>query len=254
MRPNIKKKQEELENIQKLINSYKTIGVLDTANLPSAQLQRLRSKLKKHLLIRITKKALMELALEKVQKTDIKQLKAYLECYPALIFTNENPFTLCKIVSKNKTNVAAKIGQTAPKDITIQKGPTPFSPGPIISEFGQAGIKTTVEGGKIAIKEDITLLKKGELFTKEKANIAAKLGIKPIEIGLKLVALYEDGRVYSGDVLDINEQDYINKLAGADTHAKNLALFVVYPTKETIISLLQKAFIEQQAISNLGGH
>ncbi len=253
MKANIKKKQEELENVQKLINSYSTIGILDTANLPSAQLQSLRSKLKKHLLIRVTKKALIELALEKVQNANIKQLGAYLECYPALIFTNEKPFTLCKIVSKNKTTVSAKIGQIAPKDIIISKGPTQFAPGPVISEFGQAGIKTTVEGGKIAIKEDTTLLKKGELFTKEKANIATKLGIKPIEIGLKLVALYENGDIYTGNVLDINEQAYINNLGEANTHAKNLALFIAYPTKETVVSILQKAHLESQSINNLTG-
>ena len=61
-----------------------------------------------------------------------------------------------------KTAAPAKPGDIAPEDILVKAGDTPFKPGPIVGELQKAGIPAAIEGGKIVIKKDKVLVKKGE--------------------------------------------------------------------------------------------
>ena len=66
------------------------------------------------------------------------------------------------------------------------------------------------------------------------AGILARLDVKPIEVGLELVAAYEKGKILTKDVLDIDEEAYINKLSFAHSEAYKLALELCYPIEEVI--------------------
>ena len=46
----------------------------------------------------------------------------------------------------------------------IPAGPTPFAPGPIIGELGMLKIKAGIEAGKVVIKEDAHVAKKGDVI------------------------------------------------------------------------------------------
>ena len=52
-------KKKEVERIKKLLSENEVIGILDLTNLPSAQFQKLKNKLKKNLEIRVSKKSLI---------------------------------------------------------------------------------------------------------------------------------------------------------------------------------------------------
>lgn len=181
------------------------------------------------------------------------ELQKYSEGMPALVFTTENPFRLCSELAKSKSKAPAKAGQKAPRDISVSAGPTSFTPGPVISQLGKYGIKTGIEGGKIVIKQDGTVVRKGETISAELAGILARLGIEPMEIGLNLTAVYENGTVYTSDVLLIDETEYANKIATAYSDSLNLAVYVAYPTKETITILLGKVHHDSVAVAVSGG-
>ena len=65
-------KVDEVKALLELINEYPVIGLLNVENLPSQQLQVLRSKLRKNLLIRVSKKEFIRRAIE--QAKDKKEL------------------------------------------------------------------------------------------------------------------------------------------------------------------------------------
>src|SRR3989344_3830262 len=158
------KKKKEVEKIKQLMLKYRVISVGDIRSLPSKQFQNIRSKLKDKVVIIVTKKRLIEKAIESFKEKDLKSLHKYLEdSMPVLLFTNEDPFKLYKLLKKSKSRVAAKPGQIAPNDLIVNAGPTNFAPGPIIGELGQVGILTSVEAGKIAIKKDTVLVKEGNV-------------------------------------------------------------------------------------------
>jgi large subunit ribosomal protein L10 len=245
-------KKKELVRITKLLKEAKNIGILDLTSLPSAQFQQIKSKLKSKMLVTVTKKALIRLALEKIkeEKKGIEELEKDLEnCIPALLITEEDSFKIAKTLDNNKSSIAAKPGQTAPRDILIPAGPTEFPPGPIIGELGQAGIVASVEDGKIVVQQDSTIAKAGDILTVKQTGVLDKFGIEPMQIGLNLKSIYQDGQVFKSDVLSISEEEYIENLQNSVREALNLAVFVSYPTQETTEILLQKAEREALALS-----
>ena len=203
-------KKEIVSTLVRLMNEYPIIAVVNMENLPAPQLQIMRAQLRKDFYITMTKRRLIKLAIEqaKSSKKGIEQLEAHLGGMPALIFTKENPFKLSRTLQRNKSPAPAKAGQTAPRDIIVQKGATPFAPGPIIGELATVGIKSGVEGGKVAIKEDTVVARAGEKIKPKVAEILARLGVQPMEVGLDLVAVYENGLIYGREILSVDEKEY----------------------------------------------
>jgi len=243
-------KKKIVQNIVKCVKEYPIIGVANMENLPAPQLQAMRAKLRGKVYLIMTKKRLMKIALEQVKndKKDIENLEKYFEGMAALLFTKDSPFKLSKTLQESKSPAPAKAGQTAPKDLIIPKGPTGFAPGPIISELSSVGIKTGVEQGKVAVKEDSLVAKKGEKIEPKVAEVLTRMGIEPMEVGLDLIAAYDDGVIYPKDILLIDEKEFMGKLNSACSGAFNLAMFIEYPTKDTINVLLGKAFNDAKAI------
>ena len=243
-------KKETVDEFAELIDKYPVIGVVNMVNLPTKTVQDMRAKLRdNNNILKMTKKRLLKLAFAKAKKPNIPNLENHFKGLPALIFTKDNPFTLNAFLEKNKTNAPAKGGQEAPKDIIVKAGPTSFSPGPIISQLGKYQIKAGVEGGKIVIKEDAIAIKQGEIIDSELASILTRLGIEPIEIGLNMTAAYEDGTIFTSDVLYIDEKDYANKFATSYNDSLNLAVYAAYPTEDSIKILLNKINNESRSLS-----
>lgn len=243
-------KKKTVDDIVKYIEKYPIIGAINMRDLPASALQKMRGQLRGKVEILMTKRRLMKIAIEKAKaKTPkLEELQNHLGGMPALLFTNENPFGLFKILKKNKSMAPAKAGQTAPRDIIVPAGPTPFAPGPVIAELGSVGIKAGVEGGKVAIKADSLIAKQGEVISAKKAEVMTRLGIQPMEIGLDLVAVYEKGVIYPKSVLDIDETEFMNKLMKSVSGAFNLAMHSHYTTKDTIRPLVGKAHNDAKAL------
>ncbi len=244
-------KKKAVDDIVKLLKKYKIVGLLNMENLPAKQLQNMREQLRDSAVIKMCKRRLIMIALEKVKedKKGIEKLKDKLRGMPALIFTDKNPFTLFKITEKNKSSMPAKAGQTAPKDVVVPAGPTGFSPGPIIGELGAYRIKTGIEDGKVAIKEDAVVVKEGEVIDAKLAGILGRLGIEPMEMGLDIVAMYEDGMILDKKMLAIDEEEYINNIRTLAGEAFNLAMHAAYPTEETTAMLITKAYRDAKDLS-----
>ena len=244
-------KVKEVALLKDLLISYKTVAVIDLKNLPSPQLQKMRKKLK-DVLIRVTKKRLLMLALKETGN-GLENLNEFLteNVMPALIFTNDSPFKLSKFLRQNKSQVAAKSGQISPKDIIVSPGPTSLPAGPVIGELGAVGIKASVENGKITIKQESTIVKEGEAIKPNVADILVKLGIKPMEIGLNLVAAFENGTVFGKQALDVDDKFYINALKSIARDALNLTVSIGYVTEDNINLILSKAEREALALDKI---
>lgn len=244
------KKKEEVKKIKSLVEKHSVLGLADITGLPSPQLQKIRLSLREKLLIRITKARLINLVLSDLKGIPgIEKLKENLTGMPALLFSKEEPFKLAKLLLRSKSSAPARAGQIAPKDIVINAGPTSFVPGPIIGELGAAGLKTSVEGGKIVIKEDKVVANKGDVITAKVADLLSKFKIEPMEVGLKILALYEKGVIYGGDVLSIEDRIYIDNLKKAYNEAFSLAIESGYIVEETAKHLIKKAELEARAIA-----
>lgn len=239
-------KQENAKKLGELAESYKVAGLLNMHKLPAKQLQQIRESLRGRAVIRMAKKTLITRALPEQEDLLGKMHGPAIE--PALLFSNENPFKLYKMLKESRTPAAAKPGDAAPKDIVIMQGPTTLPPGPAISTLQKVGLKASVQGGKIAIMQDKVVCKAGEVVSEELASVLNLLKMEPMEIGLDLVAVYEEGVLYGRDVLDVDQSEYISGLQTAAMQAVNLSLNTGYITKFTAPLALQKAFIEARSL------
>ncbi|MBD3163590.1 50S ribosomal protein L10 [Candidatus Woesearchaeota archaeon] len=246
-----KYKKDVVEKLVRLFKEYPIVGTVNMEDLPAPALQKMRAKLRGKADLFMTKRRLMKIAFEGVKDKikGISELVGHLKGMPALLFTKENPFKIYKIIKQAKSPAPAKAGQTAPKDIEVKAGPTSFMPGPIIGELGSIGIKTSVEQGKIAIKEDTVVVKEGEEIGAKAAELLTRLGIEPMEVGLDITAVYENGVIYDRNLLDIDDDKFKSDMEHAALWARNLAVEIAFPTKDTTHILIAKAFRESKALA-----
>jgi len=244
-------KLKKIDEIVSKMKNSKTIGIVDIKGIPAKEFHALRSKLRDNLYIEVVKKTILKFAIERV-KDDLKNINGLedkLGEMPALVLSQVDPFKLSKIFSENRTPAFAKAGQIAPEDIVVKAGPTPFAPGPMLSDLKSKGLKVKVEAGKIAIQEDSTVVKKGEVISEDVAGLLTKLGMKPMEVGLNFVSAWNDGDVFGKEVLTFDVKEIVSKLESAASRAFKLSIGLPYPTKENISLLISKAFNEAKTLA-----
>lgn len=244
-------KQTLVRNLTELACAYPVIALADLQNLPAPQLQNIRPLLRqKGIILTMARKRLLTLALKNSHLPQIDALLSKMKGLPALLLSKEDPFTLYSLLQKNKSSAPAKAGQLAPRDIIIPAGPTNFAPGPIISELAAVGIKTKVEGGKLAIPQDTVVVREGQPISPKLAETLKRLDIQPMEIGLNIVAAWENQLVFDASQLYINEEEYFQHFVLAHLFAFALAMEAAYPLPETIEPLIQKAFRESKTLAS----
>jgi large subunit ribosomal protein L10 len=240
-RASIKRKAQRVEDLSNLINEFNVVAFASLNKVRAAQLQELAKRFRSEILMKVSKNILVKRALEQSNKPNIQDLASHLMGSNTLLFTNMNPFTLSLMLEKNKIKSTAKAGDIAPEDIIIPAGNTGLPPGPAISELNDAGIRTRIEAGSVWVIRETAVAHKGDEIQPRIASVLSKLDVKPLEVGLRVVAAYEDGLVFSTDQL-LPDVDVLRiQFADASTHAYNLAMASSYPTSQTIGSLLQRA-------------
>lgn len=244
-------KVQEVEGLTQLMKEFPVVGILNMEGMPSRQLLDMKKKLGEDAKIRMSRKRLMVRALENAK---ITALTEHIAGQPAFLFSKTNPFKLSKILSESKANAPAKEGAIMPKDILVPAGETGFAPGPIVGELQSMKVKAAIEGGKVVIKEDSVLAEEGEKIDKKKADVMSKLGIEPMEIGLQLLAAYENGLVFGKDVLSISTEQTLEQVRTASNNVFSLTYFLKYPTSQNIKMFVQEAFRNTKSVAMEAGY
>lgn len=243
-------KKKLVEQLAVKVQSFPIVGMVNMQSLPAQQLQNMRAMLRdKGVEIFMARKKILSLILEKSGQKGIEELTKRMRGMPALIFSRDNPFILYSTLQKNKSEAPAKAGQRAPKDVIVKGGPTSFAPGPIISELAAVGIKTKVDGGKLTIISDVVVASEGDEISAKLAETLKRLDIKPMEVGLDLVAVWEDGSVFEAKQLRIDEDEYRAQFTQGFVWARNLAVEAGIFTAETTEIIISKAVREARAVS-----
>lgn len=236
-------KESRVEILTNMLVSSPVIGIIDIGGIPSSQLQQIRAGLPTGSQLVVTRNTLMRLALDRASKKaeNIEELSKSLDGQRAIITADMNPFRLFRAMEATKTKAPAKGGEEAPEDIVIKEGDTPFKPGPIVGELQKAGFPAAIERGKVVIKKDKVLVKKGDRIPRNVAKLLTRLEIFPMTVGLNLLASFEDGMIYTRNILDVDVDQYMRDMELASSQAFNLAMFTGYPTEMTIRPMLANA-------------
>jgi len=242
------KKKKIVKELEELMTK-KTVMVVSIKNLPAAQFQAIKKKLRGRAKIIVAKKNLINLALEESKAKGLEKLEEVVKEDFALLFSDEDAFEISAMLAKNQTPAKAKAGQIATENIKVEAGPTDLMPGPDISALGAVGLKVKVENGKIAIEKSSVIVKKGEEITEQKSAILSKLDITPFKIGLEPLAAFFDGKAYFD--IKMNFEEFLKNFGEMYSKGLAFAVSINYLNDSTIPFILGKAMSHENALSQL---
>ena len=240
MRKAIEEKAKKVKELVGLIKKYKIIGILDIHGIPNSPFKKIKKEIPG--IVKVMKKTVISRALEEAGIKGLKFGKV-----PAIILTNEDPFDISKGLIEKQIEVYAKPGQVAKNDIVIKSGPTPFPPGPMVTEFNKLGIKVRPQAGKLVILKDVTIVKKGEEISENVASMLRKLNIKPMKVRIRIVSAYENGKIYSKE-LNFDVEEILNSMKEGYQNALKLSISIPWFTKENIGIIISNAELDARKL------
>ncbi len=242
-------KKEAVVQLQELLKKYPVIAAADLTKVRSSQIHELRRRLRDRVNMLVAKNNLLRKSVELSDSMDARvgQFTKDLTGSNILLFTDTNPFSLILLLEKSKVRVPAKAGDIATSEIMIPAGNTGLPPGPVISEFGEVKVPTKIEGGSIWVSKDSVVARKGDVISPKMASVLSKLGLKPMEAGLRLTAAYDNGMILNADDLSLDLTAYRKDLFQAVSNAFSLSIEAGFITPEVAPRMLGKAL--RQALS-----
>jgi large subunit ribosomal protein L10 len=242
-------KSTEVEAIKDILKEYKSIGIASLKKVRASQLQELKKGMKGKVYLRVLKNTLIKIALEEMNQAELKKLEAYLEGSNVFLFTDLNPFKLALLLERGKVKTTAKSGDIAAMDVVIPSGNTGQPPGPVISQLNAVGLPTRIESGSVWISKDTLVVRRGEVINERLAGVLSKLGIKAVELGISMRAVFDNGMIITGDQLVVDVDATRKSVQASQGEAFALALEIGYASKDTIKPLLQRAHQKAVALS-----
>lgn len=245
----LEEKSSEIATIKDILKEYKSIGIASLKKVRASQLQELKKSMTGKVYLRVLKNTLIKLAIEEMNQAELKKLEAYLEGSNVFLFTDLNPFKLALLLERGKVKTTAKSGDIAAEDVVIPASNTGQPPGPVISQLNAVGLPTRIESGSVWVSKDTLVVRKGEVINERLAGVLSKLGIKAVELGISMRAVFDNGLIITGDQLKVDVAATKKNVETSNQEAFALALSIGYATKETIKPLLQTAHQKAIALS-----
>ena len=244
-----KAKAQMYAQLQEIPKKYKTMAVIKMSKVRSSQILPLRKTLKGEVEFVSIKDKVAKIALAKLDIPGIKEIAEDLTGQCMLMFTNMSPFKLNVLLAKNKIMMAARGGDVASIDIVVPAKNTGIAPGPMLTEFKEAGIPTKIDQGTIWIAKDSTPVEKGGVINEKLAALLGKLDIKPVEAGISLFTALEEGLKYSEEEMIIDVEKIRNQFATSHQEAVSLSIEAGYITADNVAQILSKASQHARSLS-----
>merc|ERR1712043_146089 len=164
---------------------------------------------------------------------DLERLMPHIKQNVGFVFTKMELLHVRDLLLSNKVKAPAKAGALAPVDVVVPAQNTGM--GPEKTSFFQAlAIPTKITKGTIEILSDIHLIKKGEKAGASEAALLQMLNIRPFHYGLVINTVYDNGAVFSPDILDITDDDIIKKFCSGVSNIAAASLAIGYPTVASV--------------------
>jgi len=242
-------KANYFQRIEALIEQFPTCFIVSADNVGSKQMQQIRIALRGKAEVLMGKNTMMRKAI-RGQLNKYPQLEKLLPCIVGnvgFVFTNEDLCEVRDIILSNKKEAPAKAGAIAPLDVFVPAGNT--GQGPEKTSFFQAlAIPTKITKGMIEILSDIHLIKVDEKVGASEAAFLQMLNIKPFHYGLQISQVYDNGAIFSPEILDITDDDIIKKFTSGISNIAAASLAMGYPTAASVPHSIVNGFRNVAAV------
>jgi len=162
-----------------------------------------------------------------------REAAAYIVGNVGFVFTNEDLGDIRKKLLENKRGAPAKAGAIAPCDVKLP--PQNTGMGPEKTSFFQAlQIPTKISRGTIEILNEVHIIKTGEKVGASESALLNMLNIMPFSYGLVVQQVYDEGAIYSPEVLDMTTEELKSRFLQGVRNIAAISLDIGYPTKASV--------------------
>merc|ERR1719193_2879444 len=176
---------------------------------------------------------------EKAEK--LINLLTLLEGNVGLLFFDSDIKAMRDEVEAETLPCSAKVGIVVPCDVMVSAGPTGCDPTQT-AFFQLLEIPTKINRGQVEIVSDVVVIPKGTKVGASQASLCSKLNICPFEFGPVGCKVFDDGDVYSCEVLDITDDMIESGFTKALRKASSLCMGTGIPNALTVPHYVYKAW------------
>jgi len=249
-----KAKAQMFADLQEIPKKYRVMALVKMDKVRASQILPLRKKLQGQVEFFSVKDKVARKALELLDIPGIREIAGQLTGQCMFLFTDMSPFKLNVLLAKNSIMMAARAGDVASIDVVVPPVNTGVAPGPMLTEFKEAGIPTKIDQGTIWITKETVPVRKGEAIGDKLAPLLGKLDIRPVEAGIALESALEEGLAYSRDEMVIDVDGFREDLARSHREAVALTVEIGYVTADNIRQILAKAAQSARSVSAESGY
>jgi large subunit ribosomal protein LP0 len=239
------KKKEYFSRMTRMLETYGKVFVVAVDNVGSQQMNQTRKSMRGSAEVLMGKNTLMR----KVMKTFLdnnpghffNNLLPLMAGNVGFVFTNADLPKIRDLILANRVPAPARVGAISPVDVVVPAGPTGCDPGQT-SFFQVLQIPTKIVKGQIEITNPVNLIKKGDKVGSSEAALLSKLNIRPFSYGLVIENVFDNGAIFSVDVLDIDETFLATQFMQAVGRVAALSLTLGYPTAASLPHSIANAF------------
>jgi len=243
-------KEAYFEKLKELLATYPSIFLVNVDNVGSNQMHQIRVSLRGKGVVLMGKNTMVRRALRTVlsENPQFERLLPHVKGNIGFVFTSGDLKDIRETIVANKVAAPARAGAYAPKDVTVPAGNTGMEPGK--TAFFQAlGVPTKIARGTIEIVSDIKVVTAGTRVGSSEATLLNMLNISPFTYGMTVVQIFDKGNTFSPSVLDVDEQELIDRfLSGVKTIAA-ISLALKYPTLVSVTHTLVNAYKNVLAVA-----
>ena len=243
-------KEQYFVKLKELLNKYPSIFIVNVDNVGSNQMHQIRVALRGKGVVLMGKNTMVRRALRTIlaEFPQFERLLPHVRGNVGFVFTNQDLKDVREIIVANKVKAPARAGALAPKDVIVPASNTGMEPGKT-SFFQALGIPTKIARGTIEIVSDVKVVTSGTRVGPSEAALLNMLNISPFTYGMTVVQIYDSGNTFSPDVLDVDENELVERfLTGIKTIAA-ISLALNYPTLASVAHSLVNAYKNLLAVS-----
>lgn len=233
-----------------LLDEYPKCFLVGADNVSSKQMQQIRMSMRGFGVVLMGKNTMMRKAIRGHMNNnpDLERLLPHIKGNIGFVFTSGDLIEVRDKLLENKVAAPARAGAIAPVDVIVPAQNTGL--GPEKTSFFQAlAIPTKISRGTIEIINDVKLLKPGDKVGASESTLLNMLKISPFTYGLEIEQVYDQGTVFSPEVLDITDDDIRAKFMEGVRNVASVCLQIGYPTVASVPHSIVNGFKNLLAIA-----
>lgn len=229
------------KRLESYLEEYPKMLLVSMDNVGSKQVQNVRIAMRGWAEVLCGKNTLMRRCIINTENPKYQSIVPHLKGNVAMIFTKESLTKVVDVLNEYRVNAPARVGAVCQDPIIIPSGPTGMD-AQKTSFFQALNITTKIARGAIEIMSDVNLLNTGDRVGPSEAALLNMLGISPFKYGIEPVMVYDQGSLYSPDVLFITPEIVLGKFFAGVANVAAVSLALNRPNMVSVTHMLLNGY------------